>query len=696
MNFLNPLALIALTALIPVIALYFLKLKREQRTVPSTLLWKKVIDDMQVNAPFQRLKYSLLLLLQLLLVALLAFALARPYLSVAGVAGQKTILLMDTSASMATKDVANAQKTRLQAAIDEARAKIDDLREGDAMMVLAFDRDVRRLTDFTADRTILKQVLSDLQPRDVTTNAEEAFSVALSLSEQTPNSTVLVLSDGCFENVKVKNDEEAVAGNTEDAETITAMDQINNRLRNFKFVSYGRETSDNVAITQITARTRAIRNRDKSGKRVDEMETQVFVMVENFSPRDVNAVLALSLDGENFPAKTITLKGRVPKGPTLEDTPSDGRGADASRSIEIFKLPPGRNGLVTARIEAPVDAMPVDNTASVVVGGYEGTQLLVVSAPSANTRLNFFLDKALGAMDGLTVTAMTPEEFAAQWDLKGNQLVEAYDVCIFDECAPKSWTDGGAFFIGAIPPLPEFKKEEGTLEFPEIVYWDSLHPIMRYVTFGNVVIAKAEQWTVPKSARIIVQGKQRDAKTPRVEPLIITVENDRMRVVATAFDGFSSDWALHSWPLFLYNTIPWLSESSPRRRPTAQQTGTPLVIPPNLGADKVTIKRPDGSAEESVALSKDRATFVRATDKAGVYYVNGLPGEPAGRPYAVNLVNRAESDNAAQTFVQVGEQKLASSRAAIEGKREIWWDIIAVVAVLLLVEWLVFHRRFGM
>jgi hypothetical protein len=352
--------------------------------------------------------------------------------------------------------------------------------------------------------------------------------------------------------------------------------------------------------------------------------------------------------------------------------------------------------LVTARIDAPVDALAVDNSASVVVGGYEGTQLLVVSAPSANSRLNFFLDQALGAMRGLTTTLMTPAEFATQWDAKGSQMIDAFDVCIFDECAPTTWTDGGAFFIGAIPPLPDFKKEEGTLDFPEIVYWDTLHPIMRYVTFGNVTIAKAQVWTVPKLARVIVQGKQRDAKTPRVEPLIVTMESDRMRVVASSFDGFSSDWALHSWPIFLYNTIPWLSEASPRRRPTAQQTGTPLIIPPNLGAEKVTIKRPDGSADEPVTLSKDRATLVRATDKAGVYYVHGLPGEPSGRPYAVNLVNRAESDNAAQSFVQVGDRKLESSRAAIEGKREIWWDLAAVVAVLLLLEWLVFHRRFGM
>src|SRR6185295_18087451 len=118
MNLLEPLGLLGLSALAPVIALYFLKLKREQRVVPSTLLWKKVIEDMQVNAPFQKLKYSLLLMLQILLIALIGFALARPYLNIGGVAGKKTVLLIDTSASMATRDGGDGGRlSRLDAAI---------------------------------------------------------------------------------------------------------------------------------------------------------------------------------------------------------------------------------------------------------------------------------------------------------------------------------------------------------------------------------------------------------------------------------------------------------------------------------------------------------------------------------------------------------------------------------------------------
>src|SRR5512137_3211150 len=100
MSFLAPVAF-AFAAAIPVVAIfYLLKRKRVARLVSSTLLWQKFLAETQANAPFQRLRKNWLLVLQLLLLALVVLALARPYFAGKAKATRLRIAILDASASM--------------------------------------------------------------------------------------------------------------------------------------------------------------------------------------------------------------------------------------------------------------------------------------------------------------------------------------------------------------------------------------------------------------------------------------------------------------------------------------------------------------------------------------------------------------------------------------------------------------------
>src|SRR5215213_2145362 len=104
MGILAPLGLGLALLAIPIIIFYMLRLRRHEITVSSNLLWQQVVQDRQANAPWQRLRRNLLLLLQLLLLALLVVAIARPFFLTNAPAAGNLIVVLDGSASMQAGD----------------------------------------------------------------------------------------------------------------------------------------------------------------------------------------------------------------------------------------------------------------------------------------------------------------------------------------------------------------------------------------------------------------------------------------------------------------------------------------------------------------------------------------------------------------------------------------------------------------
>ena len=174
MEWLSPfLGLYAAAVAVPLLlVLYFLKLKRREVVVSSTLLWKRAVQDLQVNAPFQRLRRNLLLLLQLLALAAVLVALAGPVLAWTRGPGQRYVLLIDRSASMSATDVA---PSRLEAAKEQAKVLIESMRSGSALslregsdhaMVIAFDRHAKVMCSFTSDQRRLVAAIDAIEPSD--------------------------------------------------------------------------------------------------------------------------------------------------------------------------------------------------------------------------------------------------------------------------------------------------------------------------------------------------------------------------------------------------------------------------------------------------------------------------------------------------------------------------------------------------
>jgi len=195
-RFLTPLAFAWLGIAVPVVALYFLKLRRRKMQVSSTWLWVRSVQDFRVNAPFQRLRKSLLLLLQLLLIAIATFALTQPIGRTTPPEDKRWVFLIDRSASMQMKDVA---PSRLDKAKETAKQLLSGAGPRDEAMVIAFSNRAQIMTPFTGSRADAERAIDAIRPADSATRAQEAFRIAVSAVQPYKNREIVILSDGRLE-----------------------------------------------------------------------------------------------------------------------------------------------------------------------------------------------------------------------------------------------------------------------------------------------------------------------------------------------------------------------------------------------------------------------------------------------------------------------------------------------------------------
>ncbi|HEV7999173.1 MAG TPA: VWA domain-containing protein [Planctomycetaceae bacterium] len=181
--------------LVPLVLVYFLKLRRPRQQISSLALWYQVINDQRVNSPFQKFKRNLLLLLQVLVLICLVLAAMQPFLPRASVRAQFQPILIDCSASMGSLDAPGGER-RLDVAKKQVLTLIDNLLPDQRVSLVAFHSTARRLTDFTDNKTILKDALAKLDVVPVPSQTVDALRMTQALAHTVPIERVLMVTDG--------------------------------------------------------------------------------------------------------------------------------------------------------------------------------------------------------------------------------------------------------------------------------------------------------------------------------------------------------------------------------------------------------------------------------------------------------------------------------------------------------------------
>ncbi|MHC4212290.1 MAG: vWA domain-containing protein [Planctomycetota bacterium] len=605
---------------------------------------------LQVNAPFQRLRRNILLLLQMLMLLAILFALAGPVMSLTAGPGEKYVLLIDRSASMNATDI---KPTRLGEAKDRAKTFIESLRDQAPFsfktnpvqaMVIAFDQRAKVMCNFTADKRRLMAAIDEVTAGDGKSSLAEAVVVARAFAQpvevesnnrsaQDPAKLVL-FSDG----------------------RITDTDQVVIAEDEMIFESIG-NSNENVAITAMQARRTF----------EDPEQVEIFATVANYSQEQITTQLQLSLNADVRTVREITLPPATE--PTLASV------AKPSKVSVNFELSHSQAGVIELR-QLHEDDLPCDDAAWAMLPPPKKMSVLLVTAG------NPVLESALKALQLDKIDINTPEQFDAV-DHSTITINKLYDVIVLDSHSPPKLPRGAYLTFGP-PPVQTGVTSAGKLQNQFLVDWRPRHAILKHVNLANLFAANTYQLAPPRDADILAEFSE--------TPALVLARRGGSVFVVAGFDLLETNWPFEpGFVLFCYNAIAYLGIQFGSLQQTSLNVGEPINVE-GLEPDSIVEITGPELAPTQLNTGPDGVIRFHATDRVGTYGIEIPQRTP--KLFAVNILDTQESDIEPRKKIDFsGQAVLAQQGSGGRANMPVWPFLVAIVLALALVEWFVYNSK---
>ena len=617
MALLDPLAGLAGLGLAAIVALYFLRARRPTRHVPSTLWWRPITLDRQAAAPWQRLRPSWLLALQLLAAAFVVMALLQPALATAQALTGQTVVIIDASATMQATDV---HPSRFAVAVDDARNLVQRLGPRAKMTLIAMGPTPREIASSEGERQPLLQALDQLRPSDGPADLQDALQLAVATAGQRSGGTrLIILSDGIAQPV---------------GQPVTVPFPVQ-----YKKIGVSGENAGVTALAVL------------SGLGGDHAVAHV----QNFGQ------VADHLTAEMYAGTHLT------GARSLDLAPGDGEEV-------TFPVPAGATSVRVALV--PHDDYPLDQVAVAVAAPPERLRVLLVSSG------DLFLQQALALRPDVQVVSEAP----SSWRPWQGSSSSSYDLFVFEGFVPARLPTGAPYLVVGPPPNGALGSGRALSPGP-LLPAQSDDPLLDDVDLADVDVAASADLSSSHFGSVVVTS----ASGP-----VLLVRPPTTTSPAAAVLGIylhDSNLVLRSaFPILLNNLSEYLA---PGTVPApGQQPGTPVTISPGPGAKQVTVTPPDGRAETiwrgaGNATAPGALTF-DGTSEPGVYQVDvsARDGTNAVSYFAVDVTGQSIAPSPSLQVAGTAGKALPTSSIY-----QSLWPWLAVVAlVLLLTEWVVYHR----
>lgn len=645
MNFLAPGAFFLGTLLPVIVALYLLKLRRIEQNVSSIYLWRRMVRDVEANAPWQRLRFNILMVLQLLFLLALIIALSRPFTWAEGSSGQSTILILDSSASMSAIDVV---PSRFESAKKQARQILNDMPDSARITIIEAGNEARVLLSSSLDRRQAHNVIDQLEVGTGNSDMTVALQLASAIAERQTGTDIIVLSDGRV------NLPERIA--------------IRGYLRYIPFGLSGENQSVSLVTLEETP---------------GNVGLTAFAQISNYGRQPSSRRVSLFADGQLI--NVFDLIDIPPGG--QKSIIADGISA-STHMIEVRLDRPNPQ----TNVDMPVDILPLDDSAKAV---YSQDITAHVNLVGGN---NLFIQTALSLMDGITFTHYGAEsELLLPKTPNGSTSIletAPADLTIFDNQIPSGQLPAGNLLFIDPPASIDLFTIRGLVENPTPRVLDGNKLIGNHITLSDISILDANDISLPSWANPVIMG---DLKDGRSIPLLFYGEVDNQKIAVLSFNLHHSDLPLNiAFPLLWVNLMDWLAPGIQNTFPQQVASGQSVsfTLPGSMQINKseptAVFTRPDGS---TVQVSPENGLYLFSeTTQLGVYRVK-FSENPNEYVFTVNLFSPLESNlNPSDSLPGLDVQENISAQGTQLGQRE-WWRPLTLFAVgLLCGEWLVYHR----
>ncbi|MCH8260646.1 MAG: VWA domain-containing protein [Planctomycetes bacterium] len=658
MNWLTPMAgaILAASVIPPLILLYFLKLRRRTQAVACTLLWKRAVEDLRANAPFQRLRKSLLLFLQLLALILLVAAIMQPQLQAGSRRGGKTVFLIDVSASMTATDV-NEGPTRLDDAKRRAKQRIEQLYGGGwfgsaagETMVITFADHAEVVSRFTDSKPQLLSAIDLIQPTHGVSRIGEALTLARAYATNVDPEAALTVHDSTLELFS-------------DGRLADLDDQV---LRGETMVYHriGSDDPDNVSITAISI--------ERPYDRPNAVE--VFASLVNFNLEPVTCDVQLSVD------EVVRAIEEVVIGAAQTD-PATGVLVPERSNVIFTPFEQPRGAVIEVAVLREDDAL-ADNVARLVVPPPKQLTIALVEPDSFVIKMVL---EGIPTLAGIDLLSTERFEVLAQ---EGG--LDRYDVVVLDNYAPPEGLMPPARYLtfGATPPLDGFN--EYAADQPQLVLdVKDEHPIFRFVSLDQLYVSKSKLIQPADDVQVLVDGS--------AGPLIVAVARGPMQVIHVAFDPLDSNWPfLRSFVTFVVNAVDYLGHAGEALTTKGFSPGEALTARLPATATDIQLHLPDGSVRSIQPLDPTLLSWgpIRLSGVYGLVWSFPDEDETYSRAFAVNLLSEPEAN------IRPAEKILAHEGGGVQlaggdGSQytPLWPWAVGFCLALIMFEWWVYHRK---